>query len=80
MDLVKILPMAFVMIAGPQIISAVFLATTENWLKNSVAYVVGAMCSISIVIIAAYYLGKGASDQGTSSDTLYTSSSGCWSS
>ena len=42
MNLVKILPMAFVMIAGPQILSAIFLATSEHWRRNSAAYVAGA--------------------------------------
>lgn len=71
MDLVKLIPMAFVMIAGPQIISAVFLATSQNWLKNSLAYVLGAALSISAVVAAAYYLLKGVKDQGASDDTLY---------
>jgi cytochrome c biogenesis protein CcdA len=71
MDLVKLIPMAFVMIAGPQIISAVFLATSRNWLKNSLAYVVGATLSISAVVAAAYYLIKGVSDEGPDNDTLY---------
>jgi threonine/homoserine/homoserine lactone efflux protein len=71
MGLLKVLPMAFVMIAGPQIISAVFLATTENWRRNCAAYVLGAACSISIVVIAAYYLIEGASNEGASNDTLY---------
>ena len=30
-----VLPLAIVMVAGPQIITAVFLATSENWRKNS---------------------------------------------
>ena len=39
MNLAKVLPMTFVMIAGPQILSAIFLATSENWRRNSVAYI-----------------------------------------
>ena len=42
MNLVKILPLAFVMIAGPQILSAVFLATSVKWRQNSAAFVAGA--------------------------------------
>jgi len=68
--LVKILPMAFVMIAGPQILSAIFLATSENWRRNSVAYVAGAALSITAVVTAAYLLSNGASKGGTSDDTL----------
>jgi small neutral amino acid transporter SnatA (MarC family) len=45
--LVQIIPMAFVMIAGPQILSAIFLATSENWRRNSAAYIAGAALSIT---------------------------------
>jgi hypothetical protein len=70
-NLVKILPLAFVMIAGPQILSAVFLATTEKWQKNSAAFVTGAALSITATITAAFFLSDGASNQGASDDTLY---------
>jgi len=33
-SLAKMLPLAFVMIAGPQILSAIFLATSENWRRT----------------------------------------------
>ena len=45
MTLVKIVPMAFVMIAGPQIISLVMFATSARARANSLAYVSGAMTS-----------------------------------
>jgi len=48
------------MVAGPQLLSAIFLATTEQWRRNSLAYVVGAALSISIVVTLAYLLGGGA--------------------
>src|SRR5687767_11300824 len=70
MDLVKLIPMAFVMIAGPQIISAVFLATSRNWARNSAAYVLGASISISIIVGAAFLLGIGVKES-TSNDTVY---------
>jgi Sap, sulfolipid-1-addressing protein len=63
--------MAFVMIAGPQILSAIFLATTENWRRNSLAYIAGAGLSITLVVTIGYLLGSGASDAGASDDTLY---------
>ncbi len=50
--ILQILPLAFVMIAGPQILSAIFFATTEQWRLNTAAYVLGAALSISIVITA----------------------------
>src|SRR6056297_2932162 len=46
------------MIAGPQILSPIFLATSEQWRANSTAYVVGASLSISLVVVVAYLLGN----------------------
>ena len=62
--------MAFVMIAGPQILSAIFLATSENWRRNSAAYVTGAALSITAMVTIAFFVGSGASDAGVSHDTL----------
>jgi hypothetical protein len=67
MDLLKILPLAFVMVAGPQIISAFFFATSGNWKKISAAYVLGAALSIPLVVAAAYLLTKGAGQGDESS-------------
>ncbi|HXR31520.1 MAG TPA: GAP family protein [Solirubrobacterales bacterium] len=64
MDIAKILPLAFVMVAGPQIISAFFFATSESWKKVSGAYVLGAAISITAVVSAAYFLSKGAGGGG----------------
>lgn len=66
MDLIKILPLAFVMIAGPQIISAFFIATSPDWRRASAAYALGAAISISLVVGAAYLLTKGAGEGGES--------------
>jgi hypothetical protein len=63
--------MAFVMIAGPQILSAIFLATSENWRRNSAAYIAGAAVSITAVVTIAYFVGSGVSDAGASDNTLY---------
>ena len=71
MSFAKILPMAFVMVAGPQILSAIFLATTENWRRNSFAYVAGASLSITLVLTIAYLTGSGASSAGASDEALY---------
>jgi Sap, sulfolipid-1-addressing protein len=70
-DFLKILPMAFVMIAGPQILSAIFLATSENWRRNSAAYVFGAALSISAFVTIAFLIGGGIRPDDGSSDTLY---------
>jgi hypothetical protein len=71
MSLAKLLPLAIVMVAGPQILSAVFLATSAGWRRNSAAYVLGAALSISLIVSAAYLIGDGAREGGTSNDTLY---------
>ena len=70
MDFAKILPLAIVMIAGPQVLSAIFLATSERWRANSFAFVAGAAISISAVVTAAYFVSGGGSDRESSSDTL----------
>jgi thiol:disulfide interchange protein len=66
-----ILPMAFVMIAGPQVLSAIFLATSESWKRDSLAYVSGAALSITAVTTIAFFVGDGASSGGASNDSLY---------
>ncbi|SER87457.1 GAP family protein [Natrinema salaciae] len=58
MSLVEVLPLAIVMVAGPQILSPIFLATSEQWRANSLAYVFGAALSISLVVFVAYLLGN----------------------
>ena len=59
MSFAEILPLAFVMIAGPQIISAFFLATSDNWTRNSLAYVAGAALSVTTFVTIAYFVGRG---------------------
>jgi hypothetical protein len=71
MNLLKLMPMAFVMVAGPQILSAIFFATRDDWRKTSAVYVLGSALSISIVVSAAFLLTNGASNGGTSDDTIY---------
>jgi threonine/homoserine/homoserine lactone efflux protein len=70
MTLAKLIPMAFVMIAGPQILSAIFLATSENWRRNSAAFVTGAALSITTIVTLAFIFSTGASKQGASGNTL----------
>jgi threonine/homoserine/homoserine lactone efflux protein len=70
-NLAKMLPMAFVMIAGPQILSAIFLATSEGWRRNSAAYIAGAALSITTFVTAAFFLSSGARDQGASNESVY---------
>jgi hypothetical protein len=56
--------MAFVMIAGPQILSAIFLATSEHWPRNTLAYLVGAALSITLIVSLAYLLSSGVPPRG----------------
>jgi len=70
MSFIQVLPLAVVMVAGPQILSAIFLATSGECRQNSAAYVFGASLSISAVVTLAYLLSDGASRQGTSNDIL----------
>ena len=70
MDLAKTLSLSFVMIAGPQILSAIFLATTEKWRQNSLAFIAGAGLSVSLVVTVAFLVGSGVSNNDSSSNFL----------
>jgi hypothetical protein len=59
-SLAAVLPLAFVMIAGPQIISAFFFATSEDWKRESAAYVLGAALSVTAMVSLAYLVAGGA--------------------
>ncbi|SFC61093.1 Protein of unknown function, DUF412 [Halobiforma haloterrestris] len=52
------------MISGPQIISSIFLSTSERWRANSTAYVFGSTLSISLVVVVAYLLGNSVGGSG----------------
>jgi len=70
MTLARLLPLAFVMIAGPQILSSIFLATTDKWKQNSAAFVAGAAISVSLIATIGYLVSTGAKDQGASNNTV----------
>ncbi|ELY41264.1 GAP family protein [Natronorubrum tibetense] len=65
MNFLVVLPLVFVMIGGPQILSAIFLATSEDWRRNSAAFVFGASLSISLIVTLAYYFGSGVRQGGS---------------
>jgi Sap, sulfolipid-1-addressing protein len=71
MNILAVLPLAFVMVAGPQILSSFFFALREDWRRTSCAYVLGAAISISIIVTLAFLLSDGASSSGASDDTIY---------
>ena len=66
MTLSAVLPLAVVMIAGPQIISSFMFATSKNWARNSAAYVGGAALSVTGFVSVAYLIAEGASSSGSS--------------
>ena len=66
-SILTVLPLAFVMIAGPQILSAIFLATSENWAKNSAAFVAGVLVTVTLFVTAAYVVVRLLSDAAGSS-------------
>jgi Sap, sulfolipid-1-addressing protein len=57
-DFLTILPMAVVMVAGPQIVSAVFLATSEQAHRCSIAYLLGVALSIAIGVTLVYTVAR----------------------
>jgi len=69
-NLLTILPLAFVMIAGPQILSAIFLATSEKWQRNTAAYLGGAALSITLIVSISYLASSGAPRKGGSNNVV----------
>ena len=74
MTIAATLPLAFVMIAGPQIISAFFFATGERWKVDSAAYVLGAAISILAIVTIAFLVAGGVKDgsshEGSQAQTI----------
>src|SRR6266496_2581987 len=58
------------MIAGPQILSAIFLATSEKWQRNTAAYLGGAGLSITLIVSIAYLASSGAPRKGGSNNVV----------
>jgi small neutral amino acid transporter SnatA (MarC family) len=53
-DFLTILPMAVVMVAGPQIVSAVFLAISDQARRSSIAYLLGVALAVTIEVTLVY--------------------------
>jgi hypothetical protein len=72
MHFLQILPLAFVMIAGPQIITSFFLATGERVAANSLAYIAGAAIAVIGWVSAAFLVAHVSKNAGhhTASTTL----------
>lgn len=56
MNLLSVLPLAVVMIAGPQIIGAIFLASSREAKRSSLTYVVGAGLAMLIGLTVWYFV------------------------
>lgn len=54
MEWLSILPAAFTMVAGPQIISAVVLTTSSKPRQNSVAYILGVAIAVSLGVLITF--------------------------
>ena len=55
------------MVAGPQIITSFFLATSEKWAKASSAFIGGSAIAITTVVTIAYFVGRGSKSAAGSS-------------
>jgi len=70
-NFLTVLPLAFVMNAGPQIVSAIFLATSQNARRNSVAFLLGVATAatvgtgLTLLVIQAF----GSDDPSTQTST-----------
>ena len=68
------LPLAIAMVAGPQIISAFFFATSPKWKSDSAAFILGAAAALFLVVTVAYVIAHkiagGGSGGGTKSHGL----------
>jgi small neutral amino acid transporter SnatA (MarC family) len=72
MSFLTVLPLALVMIAGPQTISAILLASGHDTRRNSLAFLAGAALAITAGTMVAHWAtsllerAAGPSGQGTS--------------
>jgi hypothetical protein len=72
--LLKVLPLAVVMVAGPQIITAIMLTTSTKPRQNSYAFVGGAALATAVATSVFYYVAKAlklkVSSHGSSSSAV----------
>jgi len=70
MGLVAVIPMAVVMSAGPQIVTAIFLATSRDAKRNSVAFLTGVAVATTIGVTVFYAIGGGIADEESGKNWL----------
>jgi Sap-like sulfolipid-1-addressing protein len=68
----EVLPLALVMVIGPQIVTAFFLATSVRWAENSAAFLAGGVVAVTAVVTAVYLVARafGAGGSGGSSGVV----------
>lgn len=77
MDFLTVLPLAFVMNAGPQIVSAIFLATSQDARRNSVAFLLGVATAttagtlVALLVIQAFGSDEPAAQSSTNDPIDY---------
>jgi cytochrome c biogenesis protein CcdA len=57
-DQLQIIPLALIMVMGPQILTAIFLVTSKEPVKNSLAMIVGVVAAASLSVAIWYGLVK----------------------
>jgi threonine/homoserine/homoserine lactone efflux protein len=70
MGLLTVIPMAVVMSAGPQIVTATFLATSRDAKRNSIAFLVGVAIATMIGVTVFYAIGGGVTDEDSGKNWL----------
>jgi NADH:ubiquinone oxidoreductase subunit 5 (subunit L)/multisubunit Na+/H+ antiporter MnhA subunit len=65
MNLLTVLPLAVVMIAGPQIISAIFLASSRDAKRSSLAFLIGAGLAVLVALTVWYVVFHAVRGAGT---------------
>jgi cytochrome c biogenesis protein CcdA len=68
--LLTVLPMAIVMSAGPQIVTATFLATSRDAKRNSLAFLGGVAAATTIGVTVFFLLGFGVGEKEDSKNWL----------
>ena len=68
-NLLAIIPLAFVMVAGPQIVSATLLATSESARRASLSYILGVASATTLGVAIVYVVAKAAGASPRSSQS-----------
>jgi hypothetical protein len=71
MSLATLLPLAFVMVLGVEIVAAIFLVTSDNWVRNSLALLAGSAVMISALVAASFILLNGGIGEKSENKTIY---------